>query len=70
MSSRRSRTKLRGDTVGGRFIVVCRRYDGREKQWNRYVDRAEAEQVATRLTALGCLSRVATDDDLPLEGAA
>ena len=68
MSTRRSRTKLRSPPAAGRYVVVCRRHDGREREWMRYADRAEAEGVAARLTAIGCPSRVATDDELALEG--
>ena len=53
-----------------RFVVLCRRHDGREREWRRYTDRAEAEQIARKLTSIGCPSRVATDDELALEGGA
>jgi hypothetical protein len=68
MTARRSRTILRGAAGVGRFVVVCRRFDGREREFQRYASRAEAEGVAARLTAIGCPSRCATDDELALEG--
>jgi hypothetical protein len=67
MSARRSRTTLRGAAAAGRFAVLCQRFDGREREWQRYADRAEAELVAAHLTQIGCPARVATDDELALE---
>jgi len=52
-----------------RFVVLCRRADGREREWRRYTDRAEAEQIARKLTSIGCPTRVTTDDELLLEAA-
>jgi len=66
MSARRSRTHLRSVTGTGRYLVVCRRHDGRERPWNRYPTRDEAQRVADHLCRVGCTSRVVTDDELAL----
>lgn len=58
---------LRGAPAAGRFAVLCRRFDGREREWQRYADRAEAELVAAHLTKIGCPCRVSTDDEFVLE---
>jgi len=50
------------------YAVVCRRHDGREREWQRYHDRGEAQRVAEHLTAIGCPSRVASLDELDLDG--
>lgn len=63
MSARRSRTMLRGTVAAGRFAVVCRRFDNREREFQRYTDRAEAELVAAHLTSIGCPARVVRDDE-------
>lgn len=47
----------------GKFVVVCRRFDGREREWQSYSDRDDAERVAQHLTSIGCPSRVRTDDE-------
>lgn len=65
MTARRARTRLR--VKADRWIVVCVRHDGREREWMRYTDRAEAERVAAHLCSVGCPSRVATDDELALK---
>jgi hypothetical protein len=70
MTARRSKTTLRAAAGAGRWIVVCLRFDGREKQWQRYDDRAEAEQVAEHLTRIGCPARCTTDDELALAKSA
>ena len=71
MTSRRSRTALRDAPAGRKFVVVCRRsYDGRERAWNSYDDRSEAERVAEHRKQIGCPSRVVVDDELPLERGA
>jgi len=54
----------------GHYIVMCRRHDGRERVWNSYVDHAEAEAIAKRLTVLGCESRVVDNNDPKPEGDA
>jgi hypothetical protein len=55
------------DAASGRFVVVCRRWDGREREFQRYADLAEAESIAKRLTAIGCPSRVVGPQDPDLE---
>jgi hypothetical protein len=49
MTSRRSRS-----AGAGRWVVVCVRHDGREREWMRYADRAEADRVAAHLSSIGC----------------
>jgi hypothetical protein len=61
---------LRAAAAAGRFAVVRRRFDGREREWQRYTDRAEAELVAAHLTSIGCPARVMTDGELALERGA
>ena len=51
------------------YVVVCRRFDGRERIWSRYADREDCERVAAHLTSIGCPSRCVGDQELPLEGA-
>lgn len=59
MTSRRRKTTLRGSRVRvERFVVVCTRHDGREREWMRYDDRDEAQRIAEHLSSIGCLSRV------------
>jgi hypothetical protein len=69
MTTRRSRIALRGAEASGRFAVMCVRADGRERIWQRYDDRGEAEQVARLLSRIGCPSRVAGPDEIALEVA-
>jgi hypothetical protein len=52
------------------FVVVCRRHDGREREWRRYRDRAEAERVADHLCRINCPARVVAGDELALEQGA
>jgi len=68
MSTRRSRTRLRPVSGEGKYLVVCRRQDGRERPWNRYSDREECERVAAHLTKIGCPSRCVGDNELALGG--
>lgn len=70
MSSRRSRTALRSAEANGRFTVVCVRQDGRERRWQDYADRTEAERVAEHLSRIGCPSRVVGPDELAQERGA
>jgi hypothetical protein len=70
MTARRSRTVLRHTLTSGRFTVVCRRYDGRERIWQHYDDRSECERVAAHLTKIGCPSRCTSEDELALEEVA
>jgi hypothetical protein len=58
MTARRLRTLLRGRTTNERFVVRCVRFDGRERDWQRYADRAEAEKIAAHLSSIGCAARV------------
>jgi hypothetical protein len=63
MSSRRSRTNLRhAFAKPGRFTVVCRRHDGRERMFQSYDYRAHADAVAARLCVIGCPARVVFDE--------
>jgi glutamine synthetase len=61
MTARRARTTLYPAASEPRFVVLCARYDGREREWQRYSTRAEAERVAQHLTSIGCRSRVADE---------
>ena len=49
------------------FIVICQRFDGREREFQRYDNRDEAAIVAARLTKVGCPARVA-GEELTIEG--
>jgi hypothetical protein len=41
------------------FLVVCVRFDGRDRLYQAYRSRGEAEAVAGALTRVGCPARVA-----------
>lgn len=48
------------------FAVLCVRHDGGEREFARYATREEAQRVVDQLVRVGCTSRVAGPDDLPL----
>ena len=58
MTSRRKKTALRAGIRAGRYAVVCQRFDGREREFQRYDTRNESDLVAKHLTKIGCPSRV------------
>ena len=62
MSAGRERTILRVVSGEKPFTVVCRRADGRLREWLRYATKAEALQVARHLTSINCLSHVVDRD--------
>jgi hypothetical protein len=56
---RRAKTLLRGGGVRvERYVVVCTRHDGREREWMHYEKYDEAARIAEHLSSIGCPSRV------------
>ena len=47
------------------FAVYCRRHDGVLRAWNRYATAAEAQMVASHLSALSCPSVVRREEVAP-----
>lgn len=43
------------------FSVLCVRFDGRERLYQAYRTRSEADAVATALARVGCPARVAAE---------